>query len=334
MSSTSGVLVVGETQNGRLAPVTAELLGLARSLARGLQEQVAVVLGAEKLSPEAAADAIAYGAETVYTVEHALMEQSPVEAMLAVVERVVREKTPTVVLVGKTLAGSDLGPGLAFRLGVGLAQDCIEVTLDSKEKGLVAVRPVYGGVAMARVALKRMPYVATVRPKAFDPPQRDTSRKGEVVALNPSLDASVARVRVLERASEESAGVRLEDARVVVGGGRGLGGPEPFQMLEELAKLLGGAVGASRAVCDAGWVPYHYQIGLTGKTIAPDLYITVAISGASQHMAGCSGARNIVAINKDRDSNIFKEARFGVVADWKKALPAFAETVKELVKSG
>lgn len=133
------------------------------------------------------------------------------------------------------------------------------------------------------------------------------------------------------RVKAEAEGIRLEDARVVIGGGRGLGGAEPFEKLEELAQALGGAVGASRAVCDAGWLPHSYQIGLTGKTISADLYITVAISGASQHLAGISGVKNIVGINKDPEANVFKQARFGVVGDWQKILPSFIETVHELI---
>ena len=153
------------------------------------------------------------------------------------------------------------------------------------------------------------------------------------MSLEAGLDPEVIRSRLVETVRGEAEGMRLEDAPVVVSGGRGLGGPEPFQMLEELAQLLGGAVGASRAVCDAGWLDHSYQVGLTGKTISPDLYVTVGISGASQHMAGCSAAKQIVAINRDADANIFKSASFGVVGDWKNVMPSFIETVRELVKS-
>ena len=139
------------------------------------------------------------------------------------------------------------------------------------------------------------------------------------------------RTKTLERVEAKAEGVRLEDARVVVSGGRGLGGPEPFEQLQQLAEMLGGAVGASRAACDAGWVPASYQVGLTGKTVTPDLYIAIGISGASQHMAGCGNARTLVAINKDSGANIFKEARFGVVGDWRKTLPAFMEQLHELL---
>ena len=175
------------------------------------------------------------------------------------------------------------------------------------------------------------PQVVIVRGKAYEPLAADSSRSGEVKSVD--VDPPAARVRHLETVTSAAPGVRLEDASVVIAGGRGLGGPEPFEQLEELAGLLGGAVGASRAVCDAGWLEHNYQIGLTGKTITPDLYITVGISGASQHMAGCSGAKHLVAINRDADSNIFKAASYGAVGDWKEVLPSFIETVRELVKS-
>ena len=157
----------------------------------------------------------------------------------------------------------------------------------------------------------------------------DPTRQGEVVAVPVTLDASMARVTIVRQVRQESAGVKLEEASIVVAGGRGLGGPEPFRELQELAGMLGAAMGASRAAVDAGWVPGNWQVGLTGKTITPDLYITVGISGASQHMAGCSGAKVIVAINKDAEANIFREARYGVVGDWQIVVPAFMEAIRE-----
>ena len=150
------------------------------------------------------------------------------------------------------------------------------------------------------------------------------------MAVPVRLDASMARVTVVQQVRHESAGVKLEEASIVVAGGRGLGGPEPFRELQELAGMLGAAMGASRAAVDAGWVPGNWQVGLTGKTITPDLYITVGISGASQHMAGCSGAKVIVAINKDAEANIFREARYGVVGDWQTVVPAFMEAIRSL----
>jgi electron transfer flavoprotein alpha subunit len=159
----------------------------------------------------------------------------------------------------------------------------------------------------------------------------DASRKGEVIPLKAELDPAKIRTKVLQTVKEELAGIKLEDAQTIICGGRGIGSPDGFKQLEELAKALKGAVGASRPPCDNGWVPDTMQIGLTGKIVAPELYIAVGISGSSQHLAGCSGSKNIIAVNKDSEANIFKEARFGVVGDWKQIWPAFAEKVKELL---
>jgi electron transfer flavoprotein alpha subunit len=163
------------------------------------------------------------------------------------------------------------------------------------------------------------------------PLQADASRKGEIVKIDITIDASAIRTKVLQKVSEQVEGVKLEDAAVVVAGGRGIGGADGFKILAELAKVLKGAVGASRPPCDNGWVPDTLQIGLTGKIVAPDLYVAVALSGSSQHLSGCSGARTIVAINKDPEANIFKVAHFGVVGDWKQILPPLTAKVKELV---
>jgi electron transfer flavoprotein alpha subunit len=161
----------------------------------------------------------------------------------------------------------------------------------------------------------------------------DASRKGEVTSIPAGLQASDIKTKILDKVVEEVAGIKIEDAEIVVSGGRGIGSAEGFQQLEELAKMLKGAVGASRPPCDNGWVPDTIQVGLTGKIIAPELYIAIAISGSSQHMSGCSGSKTIVAINKDAEANIFRQARFGVVGDWKKVLPAFSEKVKALLAS-
>jgi len=209
--------------------------------------------------------------------------------------------------------------------------DCIELAIDSSSKRLLCTKPVYGGNARAAFISEVEPQIATVRAKAMTPLEPDSSRKGEVVAIEAGLDPSAVRTKVTEKVKQEVEGISLEAANVVIGGGRGIGGADGFKQLEELAGMLKGAVGASRPPCDNGWVPDVVQIGLTGKIVAPDLYLAVALSGSSQHMAGCSGCKNIVAINKDPEANIFREARFGVVGDWKKVLPAFTEKVRELL---
>ena len=214
--------------------------------------------------------AIALGADKAYLVQDEVLADMQFDAQVAALEHLCRELEPSSVLIGRTLAGRDVGPRLAFRLGVGLAQDCLQVEADEQGGRIVAVRPVYGGNALAKVTFPDSnPQMVVLRAKAYEPLQDDESRSGDVVVINPGLDASVVKARLVETVTQESEGVRLEDAGIVIGGGRGLGGAEPFDQLEDLAKLLGGAVGASRAVCDAGWLDHSYQVGLTGKTITP-----------------------------------------------------------------
>ena len=329
----SGILVLGELTDGTLQSWTSELLAAARALNETLEEEVSVALLGGEVGG-VSSQAISEGADKVYVVQDPLLAEPQIDAHLAAFEGVCRQVKPTVVLVAKSPVGRDIGPRLAFRMGVGMAQDCVEIGIDDATGRVVAVRPVYGGNAQARVTFPDAnPQIVVLRGKIYEALEPDPSRQGEVVPVEVELSPSVVRSRLVETVKQKSEGVRLEDAGVVVGGGRGLGGSEPFAMLEELAQILGGAVGASRAVCDAGWLDHSYQVGLTGRTITPDLYITVGISGASQHMAGCSGAKHIVAINRDADANIFKAAGFGVVGDWKNVLPSFIETVRELVKS-
>lgn len=328
-----GTLILGELAKGGLQSITGELLAAGRRLSESLDNEVTVALLGSDLD-RLADDAISQGADKVYLVEHALLAEHQIDVHVAAFEQLCRQVEPSVVLVGKTPIGRDLGPRVAFRLGVGVAQDCVNVAVDSGSGRVVATRPVYGGNALATVTFPDAdPQVVIVRAKVFEPLESDSSRTGEVIEIQPQLAPTDVKSRVIETVKRESSGVRLEDASVVIGGGRGLGGPDPFEMLEELAQLLGGAVGASRAVCDAGWLDHSYQVGLTGKTITPDLYITIGISGASQHMAGCSAAKHIVAINRDADANILKSSNFAVVGDWKNILPSFVETVRELVKS-
>ncbi len=331
MADSTGILVLGELENGSLTSTAKELLAAGRILADSLDQKLSVGIVGTDLE-QSAQDAIAHGADRAYLVNNALLSEYQPELHLAALSHTCQQAGPSIVLIGRTDTGRELAPRLAVRLGVGLAQDCLEVSIDPDSKRMIAHRPVYGGNAMAAVVCTGTPQIASIRPKAYEPLEADPSRQGETVSLDLDLDPSMARVKLVERVEEESEGVQLETARIVVAGGRGLGGPDPFKDLEVVAKLLRAGIGASRAAVDAGWVPPAWQIGLTGKTITPDLYITVAISGASQHMAGCSGAKVIVAINKDSEANIFKEARYGVVGDWKKVLPAFTETLRELVE--
>lgn len=328
MADAQGILIIAERDETGVAPITAELVGAANQLAGAVGGDVSAAICSEPGSP-APGEVAKQGVKRVYAVEHASLAGFQIEAHLAALEQTIRQVNPKIVLVGKTVQGRDLGPRLAFRLGCGLAQDCVELGWDAAGNALQAVRPVYGGASQARVKVATTPALATLRPKAFEPASGGSS--AEVVKVQASLDNLGPVARLVSKTKQEAAGVRLEDAKIVISGGRGLGGPEPFKLLHEVASAMGGAVGASRAACDAGWVPFPYQIGLTGKSIGADLYIAVGISGASQHLAGISGVKNIVAINKDAEANIFKEARYGVVGDWNKVVPAFLQAVKELV---
>ena len=324
----NGVMIVAETSEGSLAPISAELSGVGRALADELGQTLTAILfgsGIGALGEELAA----LGADRVLLADDAALSEYQEDAYLAVLERIVREWAPEILLLGQTPNMRELAARLAFRLETGLTTDCTSLRLE--DAVLVMTKPVFGGSAIAEYVVdEARPQMATIRPRAFDPATPQASRRAEVEPVSVSLDG-VVRTRVLETVKESAAsGPRLKDAKTVVSGGRGLGGPENWKYVEELAETLGAAVGATRAVTDAGWVPASHQVGLTGVTVTPDLYVTVGVSGAVQHIAGCSGARNIVAINKDPDANIFKHARFGVVGDYKQVVPALTEAIKAL----
>tara|TARA_B100001123_G_scaffold304410_1_gene339878 strand:- start:118 stop:1074 length:957 start_codon:yes stop_codon:yes gene_type:complete len=239
--------------------------------------------------------------------------------------QIINRVHPDVVLFNKSDFGSLVAPRVAFRLGVVFASDCMEIS--NVDGSIVVTRPVFGGSALADFEVATTQSVITLRPGSFSASTETGNPSVQEFSSDVTVDQTAS---VLDTIEESREGVRLEDANVIVSGGRGLGGPEPFSVLHDLANVLEGAVGASRAACDAGWIDHAYQVGLTGKSVTPDLYIAVGISGASQHMAGCSSSRAIVAINKDADSNIFKEARYGVVGDWEKVLPAFLSAVRDI----
>jgi len=330
MAEYRGVMVHAEVAEGKLAAIAAELLGCGRKLADDLGDQLSAVLVGSGVSG-LAREAFACGADKVYAVDDASLADYQTDAWVAVMEKAVNQAMPQILLMGQTSIGRDLAPRLAFRLGTAATMDCIDLAIDPDSKRLQRTKPVYGGNALAVFTSELDPQIATVRTKAMTPLEPDTSRNGEVVTMAIDLDLSAVRTRVIEKVKQEVEGISLEAANVVISGGRGIGSAEGFWQLEELADMLKGAVGASRPPCDNGWVPDVVQIGLTGKIVAPDLYLAVALSGSSQHMAGCSGCKNIVAINKDPEANIFRVARFGVVGDWKKVLPAFKEKVRELL---
>ena len=318
----NGVLVLAELADGALAPTTAELVGAAQRLNAGPVSALLIGSGVEGAASQIT------GVEKVYVVDNAALAEYTNDAYTGAAVAAAQQADPAVILLGQTNVGRDLAPALAYKLNTAVAMDTI--ALEMKDGKLHATRPAYGGNARAVNSFSGTPAVATVRPKSQDAAEGGSA--GQVVKVD--FQPGESRTKVTNRTVATAEGVRLEDADVVVSGGRGLGGPEGFQGIEELAHLLGGAVGASRAVADLGWRPVAEQVGLTGKVVSPTLYIAVAISGASQHMAGCSGSKNIVAINKDPEANIFKASRFGIVGDYKNVLPALIEAVKKVKAEG
>jgi electron transfer flavoprotein alpha subunit len=331
MAEEQGVLIVAELTGDALASVTAELAAVGGKLADELGEPLVALIMGENVAGQATQLAELRVDRVVIAEDQRLGSYQP-ELARSVAEQAVRQVNPSVVLLGQTVNGRDLAPRLAFRLGTGLVTDCTDLKIDPDNGSLVMVKPVYGGSAMAEYSIgEARPQIATVRPRVFPAAEPESGRTAAVETLSVDLGSVTERVKIGEAVqAEATAGPRLKDAKIVVSGGRGMGGAENWHNIDDLAEILGAAVGASRAVTDAGWVAPALQVGLTGQTIAPDLYITVGISGAVQHIAGCSGSRNIVAINKDPDANIFKVARYGVVGDYKAVLPAFTKRVREL----
>ncbi len=330
MAEYKGVMIYGEVAEGKLATITTELLGCGRKLAGDMGQELCAVLVGSNIS-SLAQEAIAFGADKVYVVDAPLLKDYQTDSYMLALEKVVRQAMPQILILGQTSIGRDLAPRLAFRLETTASMDCIELAIDPGSKLMLQTRPVYGGNAQATFTCGTYPQIATVRAKAMSPLERDSSRQGKVITIEAGLDPLAIRAKVLEKVTEKVEGVKLEDAAVVVRGRRAIGCADGFKQLEELAKMLNGAVGATRPPCDNDWVPGGWQVGLTGKIVTPDLYIAVALSGSSQHMSGCSGSKNIVAINKDPEANIFKQAHFGIVGDWKKVMPAFTAKVKELL---
>jgi electron transfer flavoprotein alpha subunit len=326
-----GVWVFAEQRGGKLANVTLELLGEGRKLADELKEPlVAVILGKgiEPLSKKL----IAQGADKVFVADAPELESFLEDSYTQVIVDLVKQERPNIILYGATAIGRSLAPKVAARLETGLTADCTGLEVDVAERNLLQTRPAFGGNLMATILCpNHRPQMATVRPKVFKPLAEDSSRTGEVVSVDLSSTKWDIRAKVLEVVKETGYVVNLEEANIIVSGGRGLCDPKNFAMVEELAKTLGGAVGASRAAVDAGWVPYAHQVGQTGKTVGPKIYFACGIHGAIQHMAGMSSADIIIAINKNPDAPIFKIATYGIVGDVREVLPLLTKEFQKAI---
>jgi electron transfer flavoprotein alpha subunit len=321
------IFVWVEQFKGQPAGASWEAIGAARRVADELGGSVTACLfggpGVEPLTQEA----ISYGADAVLLAEDATLEDFRVEPQAALLAKVVREAEPAAVLLGATFRGRDLGPALAVELDTGCIADCTALELEDGQ--LVATRPIYAGKLLSKCLIpERRPQIFTTRVRAFVKPEPDAGRSGQVTRVEPVLaeDDIATKVTGFE---ETEGGVSLADANIIVSGGRGVGGPEGFEPVRELAEVLGAAMGASRAAVDAGWIPYAVQVGQTGKTVSPDLYVAAGISGAIQHQAGMRTSKVIVAVNKDPEAPIFKLAHYGIVGDLFKVLPALTAALKE-----
>ena len=318
------ILVWIETFKGAAVPISYECLGEARRLADG-GVVTAAVFGENATA--IANEAITFGADQAIVCEDATLIEYRAEPYTSLLAKIATELKPDLIMAGASTRGRDVSSGLAVDLEVGAIADCIAI--EAQADRLVATRPVYAGKLLSQVSVTSTPAIITTRSRAFPMPEAVAGKTGEVTVVAPALSEDQIATKVLGFAVEGEGEVSLNDARIIVSGGRGVGGPEGFAPVTALAKTLGAAVGASRAAVDAGWIPYVYQVGQTGKTVAPDLYIASGISGAIQHQAGMRTAKVIVAVNKDAEAPIFNLARYGVVGDLFQVLPALNEEFKK-----
>lgn len=331
MSEHKGIWVIAEkTPENKIAGVSLELLNAAKDLSQKLSgEEVAALLMAGNGDVEPLIKELSEaGAQKVYLVQNDSLEIYSTELYSKSACEAITKKQPSIVLVGATTMGRDLAPRISSRLNTGLTADC--TGLDINEQGLLAAtRPTFGGSLMATILCKTCrPQMATVRPKVLPKGEPDCSNVAQVEKLDVALDASEIKVKIIETLCACQAACKIEDAEIIVAGGRGLKNADGFKLLEELAGALGGAVAASRACVDAGWRGHCDQVGQTGKTVCPKIYIAAGISGAIQHLAGMNSSDIIIAINKDPEAPIFQVANYGIVGDLFEVVPELTKAIK------
>ncbi len=333
LDSWSGIWVYCEYRAGKLASVSLELLGVGRKLAdtRGV-ELSAVLIGSD--TGDTAEELIGRGADIVYRADNSALEHFTDKCYGSVLTSLIREHQPEVVLAGATAIGRSFIPGVANILGAGLTADCTELEIRNGDGALLQTRPAFGGNIMATIVCPgSRPQMSTVRPKVMQELEFDAARQGDIVDVLLDDTMLFSKVRVLESVVAENDDVNIQESDVLIGGGRGLDSGKGFELIRELAQSLDGAVSASRAAVDAGWIGYPHQVGQTGKTVAPKLYIACGISGAIQHVAGMQSSETIVAINRDENAPIFNVADFGIVGDLFEVLPKLISKIEGHRKS-
>ena len=316
-----GVWVFAEQREGSLVNVSIELLGEGRKIADELDTELTAVLLGENVN-DIAEKLVKYGADNVLYAESPLLKIYTTDGYAKVICDLIEMRKPEIMLIGATNIGRDLGPRISSRIHTGLTADCTRLEVDLENRRLMQTRPAFGGNLMATIICpNHRPQMSTVRPGVMEKAKYDENRKGNIEIFTPDLKEEDIKAKVIEFVKEKKSQVKLEEAPIIVSGGRGLGNPEGFKLIEELAEKLGGVVGASRATVDAGWIEQSHQVGQTGKTVRPGLYIACGISGAIQHLAGMQDSKCIIAINKDKDAPIFKVADYGIVGDVYEVLP-------------
>ncbi|KPJ68835.1 MAG: electron transfer flavoprotein subunit alpha [Syntrophobacter sp. DG_60] len=325
---TKDVWVCAEQRDGQLAQVVYELLGEARKLADALQQKVIAVLLGYRIT-SLAQELVKYGADKVYIIDHPLLKDFNESIYSSTLISLIRKSQPEVLLAGATARGRSVMPQISAALETGLTADCTGLAIDEKTGLLLQTRPAFGGNIMATIACpEKRPQMATVRPNVLPKPLTNSGRQGEIVDVHFNEENTKSHVQVIKFIKEIEDSIDLAEADVIVAGGRGLKEAKNFKLIKELAKLLGGAVGATRAVVDAGWVPANFQVGQTGKTVNPKLYIACGISGAIQHIVGMQSSKVIVAINNDPNAPIFNIATYGIVVDLFEVIPAMIKEIK------
>jgi electron transfer flavoprotein alpha subunit len=329
MADWSGVMIYAEYRHGRIAPVAFELLGIGRQLADQQNVPLSAVLLGDRLG-DAGRELVAYGADKVYQVDNPVLAEFNDEAYANILEDLAREHKPAIVLAGATAIGRSFIPLVATSLATGLTADCTELSIRPEDGMLLQTRPAFGGNIMATIECPfSRPQMATVRPRVMKAVEHDPNRQGEVITYEPPPERLESKVKVLRNVLEEQNQVNITEGDIIVAGGRGLEDEKGFELIKQLADALGGAVGASRAAVDSEWIPYAHQVGQTGKTVNPKLYVACGISGAIQHIVGMQSSETIVAINKDPNAPVFDVATYGIVGDLFEVVPKLIEKLQQ-----
>ncbi|WP_460299896.1 electron transfer flavoprotein subunit alpha/FixB family protein [Clostridium botulinum] len=330
LSDFKGVWIFAEQREGKLQKVALELIGKGKELSKKLGVELTAVLLGYNID-DIPRQLIEYGADKVLYVNNPLLKNYTTDGYTKVINDLIEERKPEILLVGATYIGRDLAPRISSRLGTGLTADCTGLDIDDDTRNLLMTRPAFGGNLMATIICdSNRPQMSTVRPGVFQKLEKDANRDGSIENIKVNLEESDIKIKIKEIVKLAKEIEDISEAKILVSGGRGLGSPEGFKLLRELADLMGGAISGSRAVVDSGWIDKAYQVGQTGKTVRPNLYIACGISGAIQHLAGMQDSDYIIAINKDESAPIMQVADLSIVGDYKKILPSMIDEIKKI----